>query len=327
MPREPDPEPRALPRLLMLRLIDTVSSPKTAARFRVMLETGLPPSDMMRMEPGDLTLEGKEPSMLLRRRRKGKGRKPLRVPLTREAVAALRVFVSLGCFGPFDPSSARRVLKTARKALILDEDTTPEERRLLERMRNYDLRHTFGNTIYEATKNLVLTQHMMGHASPQTTHDLHAGRGGGPPEVGPQIRGKTLGKDARMRERTGKPPEPKAAGSTPAGRASVSTNPARIRRSDMDPFGQNRPHADGFPWQNPWQLGRLRSAQIRPSALESDCGRHDPARPVLIRPQPQPGLRRRAIPSRNRDHPRFPVHRIRPIRRHSDVNVPQILDE
>ena len=107
--------------------------------------------------------------MLLRRRRKGKGRKPLRVPLTREAVAALRVFVSLGCFGPFDPSSARRVLKTARKVLIVDDETTQEERRLLERMRNYDLRHTFGNTIYEATKNLVLTQHMMGHASPQTT--------------------------------------------------------------------------------------------------------------------------------------------------------------
>lgn len=169
LPREPDPEPRALPYRLAVRLINRVSSDVTQARLRVMLETGLPPAEMMKLEPGDLDLDSAEPSLLMRRRRKGQGRAPIRVPLSPTAVAALKRFRKLKLFGKFDPSNARKVLKTAAKSLIKDKKTTTDEAAALGRMRNYDLRHTFGNEVYAATKNPVLTQKMMGHADLKTT--------------------------------------------------------------------------------------------------------------------------------------------------------------
>ena len=109
---EEEDEPRALPYPLICDILDAlpdVTRPKggtiqpgsrTKARLWVMAWTGLAHTQLMRLRPEDVDWEGC--SVWVRGRLKGRSgreRRGQRKPITEEAVAALRRFDELGCWG------------------------------------------------------------------------------------------------------------------------------------------------------------------------------------------------------------------------------------
>lgn len=155
LPREPRPEPRALDYPTIERLLTAIDEPLVDARLRVLAYTGLPPAGIMRLERRDVDL--RQGFLRLRPRRKGQGTGPHVVPLSRHGKAALRRFVQLDAFGPFDWSHVGKVFRRACRTLGL------------VGVRPYDLRHSFGTLVYEQTGDLRAAQLLLGHASQVTT--------------------------------------------------------------------------------------------------------------------------------------------------------------
>jgi integrase len=136
---------------------------KTLPRLRVMAYTGLTPAQLGRVVPSDLDLDAEQPSLLIRRRAKGKGAKPRREALLPQAVEAFRLFVARGCFGRFSASSVRKSFLIACRRARAAGHVIPEG------VRPYDLRHSFGSMVFAATNSLEATQRMLSHEKRQTT--------------------------------------------------------------------------------------------------------------------------------------------------------------
>lgn len=136
---------------------------KTLPRLRVMAYTGLTPAQLGRMVPTDVDLASDVPSMLIRRRSKGKGAKPRREILLPQAVEAFTMFAERDCWGKFSPSSVRKSFLLAIKRARAAGHDIPDG------VRPYDLRHSFGGMVFAATKSLEATQRMLSHEKRQTT--------------------------------------------------------------------------------------------------------------------------------------------------------------
>ena len=128
---------------------------QTKARLRVIAYTGLPQASLMRLRPEDIDYRRKQ--LVLRPRRKGEGTDTLIVPLVPQAIAALKVFAALDCWGEFSVSAMYASFKRACKAANV------------QGVRPYDLRHSFGTMIYDQTGDLRAAQLMLAHASQVTT--------------------------------------------------------------------------------------------------------------------------------------------------------------
>ena len=85
-----------------------------------------------------------------------------------QAVAALRRFDTLNCWGRFSHASMRKSLRTAcrkveerfrRDGITID----------LSRVRPYDFRHSYATALLAATQDLQTTQRLMLHQSASTT--------------------------------------------------------------------------------------------------------------------------------------------------------------
>lgn len=124
-------------------------------RAQVMAWTGVTPTELMKIAPGDLHWE--DTFLVVPARRKGRGAPGRLVPLGPEALAALRAFDAQAAYGRFERRVVLRAWQRACRAV------------LGRSVRLYDLRHSFVTGIVRATKNLGTAQLLAGHTDPRTT--------------------------------------------------------------------------------------------------------------------------------------------------------------
>lgn len=177
---------RAIPYALIERIIDgmpdrgqpvkgeKISSVNLAKlRFRVMAHTGLDQASLKRVEDKHLNLRTKQ--VYATTRLKGGGFASTWITLTNDGAAAFRALQRAGGLGYFSTRSLaycwRRAIDRERKRWHEEQATHkhPKQWPLLEDVRAYDLRHSFGTAILAITGDVQAGQEMMRHASPKTT--------------------------------------------------------------------------------------------------------------------------------------------------------------
>lgn len=137
-------------------------------RLTLMVYTGWPPAQMMRVDP-KIDIEWGPPVLVrLRPRRKGRGTAERWMPLTARAAAALSVWVEAKAYGPFSTSSVRRSWVRACKVYRQQHPDLPLN------LTPYGLRHTFIAETLRASQNLAGTQYLAMHSDPRQT--LHYAR-------------------------------------------------------------------------------------------------------------------------------------------------------
>lgn len=158
MPRTPKPRPVAVPddlirtmavRLRAREIADKRFSPKTRARYLVLATTGQRPAQVMRAQPGDVSLEQRVWVV-----RPAKGDSGTIVALNDDMTAAWQVFIQADAWGTFD---SRSFVKT------LQRNGWPKG------IRPYTLRHSVGMALSAAQIDLGDIQAHMGHSDPRTT--------------------------------------------------------------------------------------------------------------------------------------------------------------
>lgn len=112
---------------------------KSQARLRLMLYTGWPAATIMRIRKEDIHAKSK--TVTLHGRRKGKGTKPVTLPVSAQGWAAIQQFIKWQAFGEFSSSGLYKTLHHA-----CDECG-------VKRFRPYDLRHLFLTKIVQASKD------------------------------------------------------------------------------------------------------------------------------------------------------------------------------
>lgn len=179
---EPDAPPRAIPRplidLILAAIPDRGSSKKAGearptfsfakAFLGALAWTTLTPAQLNALQAADV--DRKTRTVMVTRRRKGKGVSAHRRPLTARGLEALKaVFIAKAAGGRYTKSSIRRVWRTAcaavQKALG---KKAPKDVDLMQ-LRPYDLRHTMAAETLAATGDLDATRALMGHADIRTT--------------------------------------------------------------------------------------------------------------------------------------------------------------
>jgi integrase len=172
--REPDPQPRGLPLVVVQAILDALSArdlkdrgsapSRTAAQLRVMATTGLPPATIARLQPKHLAQL--DDGIIIRPgRRKGRGTADSRHSVTPQGAAALRLWAAVGEWRPV-PSSTRLIVwrRAVAKARAAHPDyTIPDD------VVPYDLRHSIGDAVYDATGDLTMVQEVLGHADIRTS--------------------------------------------------------------------------------------------------------------------------------------------------------------
>ncbi len=148
-------EARGLRYNQIMPLLAAIKHPQMRARCTVMAWTGLHQAQLRRLRPDDILWA--DNALRIAPRVKGKGSGGRIVPLLPEAIEALRRFDELDCYGDFWNSAMRRSFQQAAKEVGLTG------------VRPYDLRHSFGTLIYQATSDLATTAHLMSHHQLTTT--------------------------------------------------------------------------------------------------------------------------------------------------------------
>ena len=145
------------------------SGSRTRARLAIIAWTGLAHVQVAGLRPGDI--DWKHRSIWVRGRRKGRlgqDRKGHRKPVSDQAIAALRTFAALDCWGEFSRSSMRQSL--ARACRRVEQRATADGVTLdLSQVRPYDFRHSYATALRAATHDLRTTQRLMLHQSARTT--------------------------------------------------------------------------------------------------------------------------------------------------------------
>jgi len=154
--------PRGRDYALIARVLDAMPStrcrrgaPPALARSRaaVMAYTGLPPALIRQIKPTDIDWE----AALLRvsARRKGRGVEARVLPLAPQALDALRAFDAANAYGSFSTASFNVCFKRAAARIGVDPTTITV----------YDLRHSFGEQLYRATRDLQTVGRMLCHSA------------------------------------------------------------------------------------------------------------------------------------------------------------------
>lgn len=139
----------------------------TKLRLRVMMWTGLPHKQLAMLTEKRVNFS--EATLITTKRKKGKGVEPQLLPLLPEAILALRDFFALGATGSFSASSMRQCfLRAVAKVKVqLIAEGWPED--VLDGVRPYDLRHSFGTEMYRSTGSKETAGEFLQHADPRTT--------------------------------------------------------------------------------------------------------------------------------------------------------------
>lgn len=162
-PVEPKPGINAVPLEMVVKVSKALAERvaqnnrgwKTLARIRVLAETGMRHSQVMRLTPMDLRLEDEQPVVLVNQA--GKGGKPHWKPLTASGVAACKLFIEHDAFGKFSQSSIYKSWK-----LACEDANVPF-------FNPYRLRHTYATTLRAEGMDLADVQELVGHTNPRTT--------------------------------------------------------------------------------------------------------------------------------------------------------------
>lgn len=153
-PREAPPAPRHIPPQAIKKILQAITHAPTRARLAVMATTGLPHKQL-----GELTRDMWQGTLLtIPARRKGHGAPARILPLSPQALAALRQLDRLKAWGPFDRFNFRRAWRAAVRQCGYPEHWRP-----------YDVRHSVATWLYQATGDLATVGRLMGHRSDKTT--------------------------------------------------------------------------------------------------------------------------------------------------------------
>jgi integrase len=128
---------------------------KTKAPLKVLAYTGLPAAQLMALEPQHIDWEAE--CMRVAPKRKGRGTDRRTLPLSTQAVEALREFDALDCWGRFSTSS---MWKTFNRACVTAK---------VQGVRPYDLRHSFGTKVYATTGDPLAVQSLLLHSTQKMT--------------------------------------------------------------------------------------------------------------------------------------------------------------
>lgn len=131
------------------------------ARIRVIAYTGLPPAQIAHLTAADIDVEGR--TVYVRGRKKGRGTRGVRLPLTEDGAAALQALLDADALGPFPRTRMRTVFRRACAAV---QQATGVD---LSQARIYDFRHAFGTLLYQLTGDIRATQGLLLHASAKMT--------------------------------------------------------------------------------------------------------------------------------------------------------------
>jgi integrase len=179
--RPPPPEPRWVDRNHIKDVLQELRhETKTAARLTLMHWTGMRPSQMGRLKPENFRLKEEPPFVAIPRGKRGRIGT---VPLTREGLAAVRMFIAVNAFGEWSCSSANRALRRAAERA----DRTP--------FTVYQIRHSFAAALRRTGTDLADIRNMYGHTNVEIT-EIYA-----PPDLGKQY-------EAIQRLRDSEQPEP-----------------------------------------------------------------------------------------------------------------------
>lgn len=154
--RAPDPLPRGLDYAGIARALKALPRCKTRARLSVLAYTGIRAGQLMKLTPDHWNKA--EGVLLVPGTEKGRGTKPYLVPLSAKAEQALKELDKLDAWGRFSWAPMARMWKAAAKTAKLPGWAVP-----------YDLRHSFGTAIYQATGDIQAARKLLGHSSLRVT--------------------------------------------------------------------------------------------------------------------------------------------------------------
>lgn len=157
-PQPPRRVIRSIPEPVLANILSALPTPpsKTSARILVMAETGFPPAILGQIRPMDIDLE--HATVTVPPRHKAEGVDGRIVPITRAAVEAFRLWISLGASGRFNVQGLNHAFKAAAARVGV------------EGISVYALRHTFLTRALRLTNgNIEAVQGLALHASKATT--------------------------------------------------------------------------------------------------------------------------------------------------------------
>lgn len=168
--------PRDLGREVAAAILGKMSESLTKHRLALMLDTGWPPAQIMRLRPEDIQW-GPPVLVRLRPRRKGKRTGERWMPVTPAGAAALKAFAAAAAYGLFSTSSVYKSFQVAAKKVRADQraENVKRARRgqrplpVLAHARPYDLRHAFIAHVLRQSGNLAGTQYLAMHSKPGQT--------------------------------------------------------------------------------------------------------------------------------------------------------------
>lgn len=252
---EPDPEPRAIPYALVRRILDALPErghtavkgghvpdrSKTKARLRLMAWTGVTYVEMAHLQRRDW--DEVAGTLFVRSRRKGRGGGASRlIPLVKEARSAMTAYDAAGAWGTFQRSALYQSFRRACRTLAELPTMPAETRGILLQLRPYDIRHSHATAVYAASGDAHAASKVLGHRSRKTI-DRYIKAGVAPQilramaaferaTAAPRRRrdSATITSRAPVAQRIEhRPSKARAAGSSPAGRA---TSPGRKLPAD-----------------------------------------------------------------------------------------------
>ena len=139
-----------------VKAVEATPGQRNRDRLRVFLWTGMPPSQIQRITKDKLRVEAQE--LVAPGRRKGKGTRPVILPLLPEAVSAWQTYFANGSdLGPWANSTLGRALDKGCKTAKV------------QRFRVYDLRHVFGTMVATIVKDDRAVGALLQHQTPQMT--------------------------------------------------------------------------------------------------------------------------------------------------------------
>lgn len=175
--REPDAEPRAVHPAVAFAILEQLRpigkkgakrDSATKIRLRVMVTTGLPHSQLMRLARRDVDFT--KGVFYARPRRKGKGAPGAWLPLLPQAVDALKAYDAAKLWETsFSRDSMRRSFRLAVEKVVQAADASGVALHLPPKLRPYDLRHSFLTAAYLATGDLRAVQALAQHSDIKTT--------------------------------------------------------------------------------------------------------------------------------------------------------------
>lgn len=167
--RAPDPLPRGLAYDLIQKALEKLPACKTRARLTVLAYTGIRAGQLMKLTPDHW--DHRQHVLTVPGTTKGRGTKPYVVPLSRQAQDALKVFDALDAWGPFTWAPMARMWREAWFAMTTKQPRTremPIPAAFVSPV-PYDLRHSFGTAIYQASGDLHAARKLLGHSSIRMT--------------------------------------------------------------------------------------------------------------------------------------------------------------